>query len=114
MHNDQVNVPATPLAPCLFTRNRPCTCSLIASHDIHESTRCLGRYHGMMHDTPCTGCHQEVHVPFSLPCALADIHTPSGYSSSTSKLLVLSLETIEKLDKRLHPVSLTQLTLSEG
>ena len=40
--------------------------------DMHESTLGLGRYHGMTHNTPCTGCHPEVHVPFSLPRALAD------------------------------------------
>ena len=71
--------------------------------DMHESTLGLGRYHGMMHNTPCTGCHPEVHVPFSLPCALADIRAPSGYSSATSTRIECGDHRLT--GQRLHAVS---------
>ena len=103
MRDDQDNVPAAPLTPCLFTIHvffdRICT----IGDDMHKSTPCLGRYHGMtLHDTPCARCHPEVRVPFSR--RTLSLTSVLRQVTHRRRVHVLSLETIKKLDKHLHPI----------
>jgi hypothetical protein len=68
-------------SPCAMTRTTAIDAFLdrigTIGDGMQEFTLCVGRYHGMR-------CHREVSVPFSLPRTLADIRTPSGYSSLRS------------------------------
>ena len=114
MHDDQDNVPAAPLAPCLFTIHAFFDRIRTIGDDMHKSTPCLGRHHGMtLHDTFCAKCHPEVRVPFSRH-VLSLTSVLRQVTHRRRVLLVLSLETIEKLDNLSIPSSLTPLTLPEG